>query len=73
MTDQEKLEHIIRVLNVETPEEVVPEALLCDIPEWDSMGAINMIDLINEHFGKVLRYKDLKCLARVSDLMEVMR
>lgn len=73
MTDLEKIEKIVSAIGAETSDDIVPNALLADIPEWDSMGMINFIGLVKELFGKVLRHEDLERLIYVSDLMNIMR
>lgn len=45
---------------------------LNDIKEWDSVAALSLIVLLDEHFGKEISGKQIKELVTVNDILQFM-
>lgn len=51
---------------------LTPEMALSDIEEWDSMAALSLIVLMDEEFGKTISGQDIKKLASIQDILDIM-
>ncbi len=72
MTVQEKLQIIADALGTETTN-VQPGILLEDIEEWDSMGVISVISVLDKKFGVNLKVDEITALQSVDDILEYMK
>ncbi len=72
MTVQEKLQIIADALDTETTN-VQPGVLLEDIEEWDSMGVISVISMLDKKFGVNLKVDEITALQTVDDILEYMK
>mgnify|MGYP001097114475 CR=1 FL=1 len=72
MTIQEKLQIIADALGTETTN-VQPGVLLEDIEEWDSMGVISVISMLDKMFGVNLNMNEIAALRSVDDILEYMK
>jgi len=72
MTVQEKLQIIADALDTETTN-VQPGVLLEDIEEWDSMGVISVISMLDKKFGVNLKVDEIAALQTVDDILEYMK
>ena len=53
------------VLAVDTPRD--------DIPEWDSLGILNLMADMDQKFSIVLSDDDLEAMNNIGDILEVLR
>ena len=72
MTIQEKSQIIADALGTETTN-VQPGVLLEDIEEWDSMGVISVISMLDKMFGVNLNMNEIAALRSVDDILEYMK
>lgn len=72
MTIQEKLQIIADALGTETTN-VQPGVLLEDIEEWDSMGVISVISMLDKMFGVNLNMNEIAALRSIDDILEYMK
>lgn len=49
-----------------------PDMELADIVEWDSMASLMFIVLMDEQFGKSINGEDIKKLATIQDVLDIM-
>lgn len=71
MTTEEKISLIAETLDIEA-EELKPEIELKSLEEWDSMGIISTITLLDRKFGKVLSLDEISGLKTVQDILSLM-
>jgi hypothetical protein len=57
---------------LETPETLRPETLLLDIPEFDSMGQVNVRAMADAEFHRILADADMVKCVTVSDLQQLL-
>lgn len=72
MTILEKLQIIADALGTETTN-VQPGVLLEGIEEWDSMGVISVISMLDKMFGVNLNMNEIAALRSVDDILEYMK
>ncbi len=51
---------------------VNPESELAEFEEWDSVSALSIIAMVDEHFHKTLTGDDLKNAKTVADILAMM-
>lgn len=68
MEMKEKLALIEEALDTEEGI-LAPETVLDDLSEWDSIAALSLIVLLDEHFGKTITGVEIKNLRTVSDIL----
>lgn len=71
MTLEEKLTLIAETLDAD-PANIKPETELSSLDEWDSMGVISTIAMLDKKFGKVLSAEQIEELKSVQDIMNLM-
>ena len=71
MTIEEKLDLITETLDVERGK-IKPETKLCTLDEWDSMGIISTITMLDRKFKKVLSAEQIENLSTVQDIIDRM-
>ena len=71
MTIEEKLDLITETLDAER-EKIKPEIKLCTLDEWDSMGIISTITMLDRKFKKVLSAEQIENLNTVQDIIDRM-
>jgi len=71
MTIEEKLNLITDTLDAER-EKIKPETVLCTIDEWDSMGIISTITMLDRKFKKVLSAEQIEKLNTIQDIIDRM-
>lgn len=71
MTLEEKLTLIAETLDAD-PANIKPETELSSLDEWDSMGLISTIAMLDKKFGKVLSAEQIEELKSVQDIMNLM-
>jgi acyl carrier protein len=53
--------------------EIEPETLLDSIPTWDSMAALSLIALLEEHFGRSdIDGREISRMETIGDVFKVM-
>lgn len=52
---------------------LTPEVARRDLPGWDSMGALMLIAELDSRFGIVLTPEQSKTMARVGDVLDLLR
>lgn len=71
MTLEEKLALIAETLDAD-PANIKPETELSSLDEWDSMGVISTIAMLDKKFGKVLSAEQIDELKSVQDIINLM-
>lgn len=71
MTDGEKRELVAAALDIGA-ERLLPETPLKSLEEWDSMGMISIMALMDKHFDKRLIPEQLGALSSVRELFDLM-
>ena len=61
------LEKLADLLGVE-PDEVQPESRLDSFDEWDSLGALTVVSMIDEDYGVTVMSEELSRLATAGEL-----
>lgn len=51
---------------------LTPEAMLDDMDEWDSISALSLIVMLDEHFNKTITGAEIKALKTVGDILVYM-
>ena len=72
MKENEALLLITKTFN-EKPENIRPDTLKDDIPNWDSIGTISLMAELDEQFGIMLEEKEIRSFNRVGDILQVLR
>lgn len=52
---------------------LTPETLRENIPMWDSLGTLTLMAGLDEKFGIMLPDEELKAMAKVDDILAVLR
>lgn len=68
---QEKLALIEEAMDVEEGT-LTPETVLDEMDAWDSIAALSLIAIMDEHFGKTIPGKEIKAMKTVADILEHM-
>ncbi|WP_303322705.1 acyl carrier protein [Cloacibacillus evryensis] len=71
MTQEEKLILIAETLDTE-PNNLKPDVELKSLDEWDSMGVISTIAMLDRKFGKILSAEQIEELKTVQDILSLM-
>lgn len=72
MDVNEKITLLADMLEI-TPAELSAETVLDSIPNWDSMAALSLIALLEEHFDRAdIDGSQIKHMKTVADIMVVM-
>lgn len=53
--------------------ELTVETVLDDVDGWDSIAALSLIVMLDEHFGKTITGAQIKELSTVSDILAYMQ
>lgn len=67
----EKLALIEEVLDTEEGA-LTPEMVLDDMDEWDSISALSLIVMLDEHFNKTITGAEIKALNTIGDILAYM-
>lgn len=51
--------------------ELTEDTILKEIPEYDSLGVMSLVAIIDEHFGKTYKASDLEKLTTIGSLIEL--
>ena len=70
-TLEEKLLLIAGALDA-TPASIRPGILLDHIEEWDSMGTISVLAMLDKHFDRRLSLEEITALKTVDDILKLM-
>ncbi len=71
MTRSEFIEKLRDTLEIDTSEEIIEETDLRSLEEYDSLGVLTVIAMIDEDFGKQFSSLDLEKITTVSSLMKL--
>ncbi len=71
MTLEEKLTLIAETLDADKAN-IKPEAELKTLDEWDSMGVISTIAMLDKKYNKVLNAEQIDQLKTVQDILDLM-
>lgn len=71
MTIEEKVTLIAETLDTDQ-DNIKPDAELKSIEEWDSMGVISTIAMLDRKFGKILSAEQIEELKTVRDILDLM-
>ena len=71
MTNEKKLELLEEVMDVEAGT-LVPDTVLEDLEEWNSIAVISFIAMVDDEFDKVVKGSVMKEQRTVGDLMALM-
>ena len=71
MTKKEKIVLLEDMMELESGA-LYEDTDLRDIDEWDSLAAISLIVLVDEHFGKKLTADTIRAFKKISDILDIM-
>lgn len=71
MNENEKITMIADTLNTEAA--LVPETVLDTLDEWDSMGQISLIAMLNKKFDILLNVEQIAAMKTVRDILDKMQ
>lgn len=71
MTEKEKLAKLEEMLEVELGT-LIPETVLADLEEWDSIAVISFIALMDDEFEKTIKSSQIKEFQTIADVLAVM-
>ena len=72
MTEPEALDWLATLFN-QPAGSLQPDTPRDTIPEWDSLGVLNLMAGLDEKFGILLADDALKAMTRPADVLEVLR
>lgn len=72
MTETEALDWLATLFN-QPAGSLSPDTPRDAIPEWDSLGILNLMAGLDEKFGLLLADDTLKAMSRVGDVLDVLR
>lgn len=72
MTSDEATKWIAELFN-EDPNDITPETPRDDIPEWDSIGVLNLMAELDADFGVNLTDQQINGMHTVADLLAVLK
>lgn len=72
MNLEEKLSLIAEALDIE-PGTLKPETRLEDLQEWDSLGMVSLIAMLDKHFSVRLQPDEIRALVTVEDILSRMK
>lgn len=72
MNLEEKLSLIAEALDIE-PGTLKPETRLEDLQEWDSLGMVSLIAMLDKHFSVRLQPEEIRALVTVEDILSRMK
>jgi len=67
----EKISLIEKALDTE-PGTVKPEIQLTELEEWDSLGVVSLIAMLDKHFSVRLQPDKIRALKTVKDILDQM-
>lgn len=71
MTNEEKIAILEEIMEVDEGT-LMPETLLSNIEEWDSVSFLSFMAMMDERFGKVVTGSEIKTKKTIADLMALM-
>lgn len=72
MEEVKKISLLAEILEV-NESEINADTLLDSIPNWDSMAALSLIALLEEHFGRSdIDGREISQMHRIQDVLKVM-
>ncbi len=71
MTNEEKIALLEELMEVDEGT-LMPETLLSNIEEWDSVSFLSFMAMMDEKFGKVVTGSEIKTKKTIADLMALM-
>jgi len=71
MKKSEFIKKLKDVLEIDEHEEILEKTDLRDFPEYDSLGVLGIIAMIDESFGKQLSSSDFQKITTVDSLMKL--
>lgn len=71
MTNRDKLHLLEEALELEYGV-LNEEICLDDLDEWDSLGKISFMSMVDERFNKVVKVSEIRKCEKVGDLLRIM-
>ena len=71
MTEQEKMEELVDVLEMDLGE-FDRDTVIEEVETWDSVAVLSFIALMNEKFDKIFHASEIAVCKTVGDLMDMM-
>lgn len=68
MNVEEKLSLITKALDAE-PGVLKPDTKLMDLEEWDSLGVVSLIAMLDKHFSVRVQPKKIRAFVTVEDIL----
>lgn len=69
MKKEEFIELLVEELEIESVADVLPTTKFKELEEWDSMGHIILISLVDENFEKKLTTKEIESFNIIADII----
>lgn len=71
MSYEKKIELLADAMDVD-PKILVPDTVLADLEEWDSIAHISFVAVLGDEFNKTVSGADIKAQKTVGDLLKLM-
>lgn len=68
---QTKLEKLEDLMDIDSGS-LIPETLLSDIEEWDSLSALSYVVMMKDDFGKKISGDQIRAFKTVQDILDTM-
>lgn len=72
MTDTEIIELLAEALEVE-PSTLTPDTAIADVEEWNSLGWLSVMSLLDERFDVSLSAAQIRSMRTVADVLQHVR
>ena len=58
---------------IERHSPIVPEEVLRDMEEWDSLAALSLVSMVDDEYGVVISSEDLEKVVTVQDMIDLIK
>ena len=70
MNTDEKLSLILEVIEAEDTQDITPETLLEDCPDWDSIGALSVMSEVDDEFDVIISADEMESCRTFGDILK---
>jgi len=70
MNIDEKLSFILEVIEAEDTQDITPETLLEDCPDWDSIGALSVMSEVDDEFDVIISADEMESCRTFGDILK---
>lgn len=73
MEIKEFIDNFVEALEIEDASVVTSETIFKDLEEWDSLGALTTISMVDDEYSVTITNKDLKAVNTIQELFELVQ